>query len=182
LGEYKVRLTSGNYSETRNFTIKINPNLKGITPEDQKLQFDLAMKIRNKTTAANEAVISIRKIRKQIEDRIANSGDEQLNTSARAFISKITTVEEDLYQVKNQSNQDPLNFPIKLNNRLASLRRSVETGDAKPTNGAYKVFEELSKELEGHLTKLDQLIKNDLSVLNQSFQSKNLKPVTVGKD
>jgi hypothetical protein len=62
------------------------------------------------------------------------------------------------------------------------LRRSVETGDAKPTNGAYKVFEELSKELEGHLTKLDQLIKNDLSVLNQSFQSKNLKPVTVGKD
>jgi photosystem II stability/assembly factor-like uncharacterized protein len=182
LGEYKVRLTSGNYSETRNFTIKINPNLKGITPEDLKLQFDLAMKIRNKTTAANEAVISIRKIRKQVEDRIANSGDEQLNTSARSFISKITTVEEDLYQVKNQSNQDPLNFPIKLNNRLASLRRSVETGDAKPTNGAYKVFEELSKELEGHLTKLDHLIKNDLSVLNQSFQSKNLKPVTVGKD
>jgi len=82
-----------------------------------------------------------------------------------------------LYQVRNQSNQDPLNFPIKLNNRLSSLRRSVETGDAKPTAGAYKVFEELSKELEGHLNQLESVIKADLPKLNQMLTSKSLKEV-----
>jgi hypothetical protein len=64
----------------------------------------------------------------------------------------------ELYQMRNQSGQDPLNFPIKLNNRLASLRRSLETGDARPTDGAYRVFEELSLELEAHLQKLEELM------------------------
>ena len=68
-------------------------------------------------------------------------------------------IEENLYQIRNQSGQDPLNFPIKLNNRLAALWRSVETGDAKPTDGSYKVYEELSQELTRELTELDTLLK-----------------------
>jgi len=68
-----------------------------------------------------------------------------------SVIEKMTAIEEALYQVKNQSAQDPLNFPIKLNNRLASLRRSMENGDARPTDGAYQVFKELSAELDEHM-------------------------------
>ena len=161
----------------------MDPNLKNVTAEDLKLQFDLAMKIRDKTSAANEAVISIRKRKEEIETRINNSDGVFINdprASAKAFISKISAIEEDLYQVRNQSNQDPLNFPIKLNNRLASLRRSVENGDARPTEGAYKVFEELSQELAGHLSKLDGLMKTDLPSLNQAFESKNIEPVSLG--
>ncbi|NJN43232.1 MAG: hypothetical protein HC811_14400 [Flammeovirgaceae bacterium] len=86
-------------------------------------------------------------------------------------------IEEDLYQVKNQSGQDPLNFPIKLNNRLSSLRRSLETGDARPTDGAYKVFEELSAELTGHLNKLDAVTKTELVNFNTSLTAKNLKSI-----
>ena len=71
-------------------------------------------------------------------------------------------IEEDLYQVKNQSGQDPLNFPIKLNNRFASLRRSIESGQARPTDAAYVVFDELSAELKMHLDKLDQVLNSDL--------------------
>ena len=67
-------------------------------------------------------------------------------------------IESQLYQVKNQSNQDPLNFPIKLNNRLASLRRSVENGDAKPTDGAYQVFKELSEELDAIMKQLREIL------------------------
>jgi len=179
LGNYKIRLTAGEYTATENFTIKINPNLKGVTPEDLQEQFNLAVKIRDKTSAANEAVIKIRKIRDQVNDRTANLGEDAIVTNAKAFLDKIGAIEEDLYQVRNRSGQDPLNFPIKLNNRLASLRRSVETGDAKPTDAAYKVFDELSKELEGHLTKLNQILSTDLPKLNQSFESRNLKPVSV---
>jgi hypothetical protein len=80
-------------------------------------------------------------------------------------------IEEELYQVKNQSGQDPLNFPIKLNNRLASLRRSLEDGDAKPTDGAYLVFKELSAELDGLLNDLEQTLQLHLPKVNSILKS-----------
>lgn len=180
-GKYQVRFTSGNYSQTHPFAIKIDPNLEGVTEKDLQEQFTFASKIRDKETAANEAVIRIRDIRKQVEARVKESNDTTLNTTAKPLLQKLKVIEEDLYQTKNQSGQDPLNFPIKLNNRLSSLRRSVETGDARPTNGSYKVFEELSKELDAHLNQLNAALSADLAKLNQQLTAKNLKPIGTGK-
>jgi hypothetical protein len=91
--------------------------------------------------------------------------------------SKLTAIEEDLYQTKNRSGQDPLNFPIKLGNRISAVRRSLETGDAKPTAGVYKVFDELSKELDGHLVKLDNTIKAGVQGLDPKLMNQQLKTV-----
>jgi len=140
-------------------------------------QFDLASKIMNKTSTANEAVIKIREIKSQLNDAKVKISSTDYNKTITPFIQKISAIEEDLYQVKNQSGQDPLNFPIKLNNRLASLRRSVETGDAKPTNGAYKVFKELSDELDQHLGKLNQTLSSDLSKVNQLLKKAGKKEI-----
>ena len=74
-----------------------------------------------------------------------------------------------------------MNFPIRLNNRFASLRRSVETGDAKPTNGAYKVFDELSLELKSHLDSLDKILANSLKILNEQLIGKKLTPIPSNK-
>ncbi|MFT5216098.1 MAG: photosystem II stability/assembly factor-like uncharacterized protein [Glaciecola sp.] len=178
LGNYKVRMTVGDFSKTYDFAIKMDPNLKGITEADLQEQFELASKIMNKTSAANEAVIKIRDIKSQIDaakDKISNSNYKNTVTP---FLQKISAIEEDLYQVKNQSGQDPLNFPIKLNNRLASLRRSMENGDAKPTDGAYKVFNELSAELEQHLGKLNQTLSSDLASINQLLKKAGKKGIT----
>lgn len=161
LGDYQVKLTVDGVSQTSTFTVEIDPNLEGITKDDIQKQFDLAVKIRDKTSAANEAVIQIRSIRKQAQE-LMNSGDASLNGAINDMLAKMKVIEEDLYQVKNQSGQDPLNFPIKLNNRLASLRRSVESGQARPTDASYVVFEELSAELKMHLDKLDQVLNSDL--------------------
>ena len=158
IGKYQVRLTAGGVTQTYPFNVKINPNLKGVTEADLKETFDLAMKIRDKESAANEAVIRIRKIRAQAEERIKEANDATFTAQANEWIGKLTAIEEDLYQTKNRSGQDPLNFPIKLGNRLSAVRRSLETGDNKPTAGAYKVFDELSKELDGHLAKLESVI------------------------
>jgi hypothetical protein len=169
IGNYKVRLTAGSYTQTYPFKIKMNPNLKGITEADLKETFDLAVKIRDRESQANEAVIQIRKIRKQIEEGLKKNTDPSIAQPAKDFLAKITVIEEDLYQTKNRSGQDPLNFPIKLGNRISAVRRSLETGDAKPTAGVYKVFDELSKELDGHLTKLNGLLSADLPTLNQKL-------------
>jgi len=161
LGDYQVKFTANGTTQTTSFTIEMDPNLEGITADDIQKQFDLAVRIRDKTSAANEAVIQIRNIRKQAE-ALSKSGDAGLNSAISDMLEKMKVIEEDLYQVKNQSGQDPLNFPIKLNNRLASLRRSVESGQARPTDASYVVFDELSAELKMHLDKLDQVLNSDL--------------------
>ena len=75
-------------------------------------------------------------------------------------ILKLENIESSIYQVKNQSGQDPLNFPIKVNNRLAYLRKSVESGDGLPTKGSREVFEVLKNELYGYVSTLDELKKD----------------------
>jgi photosystem II stability/assembly factor-like uncharacterized protein len=178
LGEYKVRFTAGDYTKEASFEILMDPNLKGITAEDLQEQFELAMDIRDQTSLANETVIKIRNMRTEIQERLEKTDDEAIHQTANELLGTMKEVEEDLYQVKNRSGQDPLNFPIKLNNRFASLRRSVETGDAKPTNGAYKVFEELSEELDGHLAKLNQAMTTKLPALNSQLAAKGLSQVS----
>ena len=173
LGKYQVRLTAGSYSETKSFNIKMNPNLRGVTESDLKESFDLAMKIRDRESAANQAVIDIRKVRKKIEEALKNISDAALIASGKDLIGRLTVIEEELYQTKNRSNQDPLNFPIKLGNRISAVRRSLETGDGKPTAGAYKVFEELSKELDGHLQKLQNIFNGEIPPLNTKLNLDN---------
>ncbi len=170
IGQYKVRMRTGDYQQTYPFSIEINPNLKGISKEDLDEQFKLAMQITQKTTAANEAVIKIREIKAKVEKATGKISAKNQNKIIAPFLSKLSKIEEALYQVRNQSGQDPLNFPIKLNNRLASLRRSLENGDARPTDGAYKVFAELSSELELHLENLNKVLKNDLSKVNRLIE------------
>lgn len=169
-GKYQVRFTSKGYTMTYPFEIKINPNLKGVTTEDLKETFTLAMKIRDKESAANEAVIQIRKIRSQFEGALKNTTDQNAIAAANDIIKKITAIEEELYQVKNRSGQDPLNFPIKLGNRISAVRRSLETGDNKPTAGAYKVFDELSKELDAHLANLDLILTGNVPPLRETLK------------
>lgn len=174
-GQYQVRLTVGNFSETKPFKILMNPNLKNVSEADLKETFDLAMKIRDKESAANEAVIKIRKVRKEIETALKDVNEPAVQNAAKEFLAKLTTVEEDLYQTKNRSGQDPLNFPIKLGNRISAVRRSLETGDARPTAGVYEVFDELSSELNAHLTRLDNLMRSGGETLDARLITSGLK-------
>ncbi|MCA6397283.1 MAG: glycosyl hydrolase [Cytophagales bacterium] len=177
IGKYQVRFKAGSYSQTYSFNVKMNPNVKGVSEIDLKETFDLAIKIRDRESAANEAVIRIRDLRKQIEERAKEVNDPAFFSSAKELTAKITAIEEDLYQTKNRSGQDPLNFPIKLGNRLSALRRSLETGDGKPTAGVYKVFEELNKELDSHLGKLETTLKTGIDAINPVLMNKQMKAI-----
>ena len=150
-GKYQVRLTTGGQTLTQQFNIKADPRLKGVTVADMREQFRLAMELRDKTSQANEAVIQIRAIKATIQKKATKSATDQ------KLLAQLTTIEEELYQVRNQSNQDPLNFPIKLNNRLAALWRSVETGDAKPTAASYEISKQLTAELDKQIGELKKI-------------------------
>jgi hypothetical protein len=135
------------------------------------------MKIRDKTTAANDAVLRIRRLKSAIADRSAKAEASELKAAASEVSRKLSAVEEDLYQVRNRSGQDPLNFPIKLNNRIAALGRSVQTGDARPTASSYVVFKELSTELDDELKRLERLVDTDVAAFNRLLAERNLDRV-----
>ncbi len=150
-GKYQVRLTAAGNTITQPFEIKMDPRVKGVSNADAEERFKLAMLVHEQVVKANNAVITIR----AIKDKMKKEGVLEANEKVVAELNKI---EENIYQVKNQSSQDPLNFPIKLNNRLASLERSIETGEGKPTDGAYKVYAELTAELSKELSALEKII------------------------
>ena len=176
-GKYKVTLKANGLEQSHDIDIKMDPNLKGISLEDLTKQFQLAMQIKEKESEANDAVKEIRKLKPQIENQKSGVKDSILLKEMTAVILALQKVEEDLYQVKNQSGQDPLNFPIKLNNRLSSLRRSVETGDARPTDASFVVFAELSKELSILLTEKRSIQNSSLKSLNEKLVKAGLKSV-----
>lgn len=163
IGDYKVKLTCGSFTQTYPFKINMNPNLKGVSAADLQETFNLAVRIRERESENNQTVIQIRKLKKALDEA---GKVPEIKDRCEEVKQKISAIEEDLYQVRNQSGQDPLNFPIKLGNRISAVRRSLETGDAKPTAGTYKVFDELSKELDGHLKKLKGLVDLELEPIN----------------
>jgi hypothetical protein len=175
-GQYQVRLTAAGQTRTQAFAILTNP--KGsATAEDLSEQFVLASQISGKVSAANTAVLRIRDLKDQIADRIQKANDAKIKAAGDALTEKLTAVEGEIYQYRNRSSQDPLNFPIKLNNKLAALQGIVESGDYRPTDQSYAVFKDLSAQLDAQFAKLDALIRTDLTAFNLLVAKKKLPPV-----
>jgi photosystem II stability/assembly factor-like uncharacterized protein len=174
-GTYQVRLNVDGQVFTDHIQLEKDPRLDNITVGDLKEQFDLGMKVRDEVTAANEMVIMIREFKRQMDQRLKQNQDAGLRAVLNDFRDKLAVVEEDIYQVRNQSGQDPLNFPIKLNNKIAALGSSIEDGDGKPTAGSYEVYDVLTKRLHDEQAKLDAILKADLPRANKALTDRQLK-------
>jgi len=145
-------------------------------------QFTLAMKIRDEVTACNELVIMSREFKRQMDERLKGNSDPALKAALDQFRAKLSAIEEDVYQVQNRSGQDPLNFPIKLNNKIAALASSVQHGDGKPTASSYEVFNLLTARLKEQQDKMDKLLKSDLPGVNKLLTDRKLAELTPKKD
>ncbi len=178
-GRYTVKLTAPDgITKTQEFVIKRNEAVTGGTDADLQAQFTLAKQINDKVSAANEAVIRIRAVKDQIAARLPKTTDARIKAAGDDLTSKLTSIEGEIYQYRNRSSQDPLNFPIRLNNKLAALQGLVETGDYRPTDQSFAVFKELSGRLETQLAALDALLDSDLAAFNKLLAKKKLEPVT----
>lgn len=164
-GRYQVRLTVDGQVQTQALVIRRHP-LRSATDGDLEEQFDLAIRIRDKVTEANNAVIRIRDLKQEVADRLAKSPDAGLKTTGDRLTKNLSAVEEEIYQVRNRSGQDPLNFPIRINNRLASLLSVVNRGDGKPIATAPVIFQDLIGELKVQTDRLQQVIATDLASFN----------------
>jgi hypothetical protein len=178
-GTYRIRLTADGKVQTQNLVVKKNPLYTDVTQADLEEQFNFAIRIRDKVTEANQSVINIRTLKTQIADRLAKSPDPLLKAAADSLTRALSAVEEDIYQVRNQSGQDPLNFPIKLNNRLASLLGVVNRGDGRPIANTYPIFTDLVGELKVQTDRLDAVLKGQLQRVNAELRRLGLEILSV---
>jgi hypothetical protein len=153
----------------------MDPRYPEVTMADLQAQFDLARQVRDRFSEANQAVIAIRDIKSQIDDRIEK--DATVSAQGDPLKTKFTEVEGEIYQYRNQSNQDPLNFPIKLNNKLGALMGAVQGVRGRPPAQAYEAFEYLSSELQTELDRIQELITTDLDQFNRMLRDKGLDPI-----
>jgi hypothetical protein len=124
-------------------------------------------------------VREVREVRAQVDDRLSKANDASLRALATSFMTNTAAVEGDIYKVRMQASQDPLNYPIKLNNQLAALRGVIESSDNRPTAQAQEAFTVLAGQLDAELTKLQVLFDKDLANLNAKLRSLGLAPLVV---
>ena len=179
-GNYQVKLTVEGQTLTETFEVKPDPRLS-TTPADYAKQLDLSLKIRDKLTETHNAIIQIRDLKKQIDDLVKRVGPQSkpIADGGNALIKKLTEVEEALYQTKNQSSQDPLNFPIRLNNKLAALLGVVARSDTPPNDQSFAVYEDLTRQIDAQLAKLSAIVKTDVPAFNQLVKDQNIPAVVV---
>ena len=178
-GAYEVRLTAGGRTLTQPLEVRKDPRL-ATTDEDYRKQYDLLVKIRGKVTETHDAISRIRETRDQVKGVSERAKDDKaIADAADALSRKLTAVEEELYQTKNQSSQDPLNFPIRLNNKLAALAGVVGGGDAAPTDQAYVVYEDLTGKIDVQLARLRAVMESDVPAFNALVRERNVPAVVI---
>jgi photosystem II stability/assembly factor-like uncharacterized protein len=182
-GRYTVRLLVDDREVgTRAFHVLMDPRVRGVSQADLEARFQLAVRIRDRVSDANHAVVLIRDVKTQIDARLESSQDARLVAAGRGVQEALSRVEGEIYQVRNRSSQDPLNFPIKLNNKLAALLGGVESSENRPTDQSHAVFERLSGLLQAELDRLETVLARDLAELNRRLRDAGIDPVEVRRE
>jgi len=176
-GQYRVRLTADGEVQTQPAEVRLDPRVKDVSPADLQKRFELASEIQTKVSQANDAVLLIRGVRTQIDDALKKTSDAGIRRSGEEVERKLAAIEGRIYQVQIQSRQDPLNYPIMLNNKLAALAGVVEGSEAAPTEQDYAVFTDLSGRLGRELAALEQVLLKDLPELNARLAAAHLPAV-----
>ncbi len=183
-GVYRVKLTVGDISLTESWEWKKDPRIE-TSQEDFQEQFDLLIKIRDKITEVNTSIIELREVKKQVDDLLKKVKDhpeaENIQESGTALKEKLQEVEDVLIQSKSKSGQDPLNYPILLDNKIAALVGVVASADARPTDQSYTVFEELSKKADAEINRLKAVLETDLPAFNEWIRKANIPAVILKK-
>ena len=181
-GLYTVRLTSGDLTIEKNLEVAKDPRWTDISDADLQAQFDLSIEIRDELTKVNDAIRSIRSAREQLKDgsklAVEAGYDAKLKTKADSLVGKLTELEHMLIQTQNETGQDPINYPPKLDNQIAYLYTVVHGQDARPTEGSYERFEDLMEEAQIHYRRLDTL-KKEIEAYNRIAKEAGVPNVIV---
>ena len=184
-GQYKVSLNINDEEQSQNFNILADPRAEGTLADMQK-QFLFIKEVNETMDKAHKSIKKIRKIKSQLgafqKQYKDNENVKDLLEKAKTMSEEFTKIEEALYQTKNRSGQDPLNFPIRLTNKLGHLNSLVSMGDFAPTDQDWVVKNELTQKINKELSAFNTLIDREISAFNKVFNELQLNYLFIEKD
>ena len=178
-GMYSLDFTVNGATQKQTFEIKKDPRLS-LDQEDYNAQMTFIKDINSKVTESHQAIIEMREIKDQLKKyKEILSENAALVGELDHIDSTLTVIENNLYQTKNRSNQDPLNFPIRLTNKLSHLNSLIQVGDYPPTDQSYEVKDVLIGQINEELAKYET-IKNDvIPGLNQKIRENKIDYILI---
>ena len=178
-GKYFAKLSiNGKSKETEFFILKDERSKSTIN--ELKNQFNFLIEIRDKISEIHQSISDMRLVTNQIntfKSKIENN--KEIITKMKNLIDEIKVIENELYQTKNKSRQDPLNYPIKLNNKLAHLSSVAGNGNYKPTDQMIEVKNELIEKINQELKKWDLIKKEKLKNLNNEIKNIDIDLISI---
>jgi hypothetical protein len=168
-GTYQARVTvSGRTVGTQRFRLLADPRVR-ISPAEHAEQFRFMRRVADRFGQANDAVKTIRFVRREVDDRrgkLAADARQGFDAHATPLVGALASVEDSIYQTRSRSGQDPLNYPIRINNKLAALMGMVGGSDGRPTAQAVEVFGILDRDLDRELGRMREALAAHLTPLN----------------
>jgi photosystem II stability/assembly factor-like uncharacterized protein len=179
-GTYQVRLTVGNETQTQPFEIRADPRIAA-TQADLDAQFALLMRIRDTINETHDTIRTLRAIRAQAEEWEKRSRDEKINPAigetVEAMKKSLAPIEEELIQTQAKSRSDTLNFPVKMNSKLAGIYGAVASADAAPTKQMVEVYESLAARSRAQRDALREVVATDVAALNRMIADAHLPAI-----
>ncbi|MCB1056504.1 MAG: glycosyl hydrolase, partial [Acidobacteria bacterium] len=174
---YRARLVVGEWSSEVPFEVLADPR-SSATQEDLEAQFDFVLGVRDRLTEIHEAIAGLRRARgdlEALETRVgkddAKDGEDaahpELAAAVSTLLADLDSIEKALYQTQNQSPQDPLNFPVRLNDKLGALLRLASIGENRPTDSMVQVRDQLEAAVNEQLNRLSDLWRDRLPEINR---------------
>ncbi len=179
-GMYQVRLTVGDETQMQSFTIEKDPRVS-VTQADLDAQFALLCRIRDTINETHATIKTLRAVRAQAEEWEKRASDEKVNPAITEHIAvlkeRLAPIEEDLIQTQAKVRSDTLNFPVKVNSKLAGVYGAVAGADAAPTKQSVEVYESLAGRANAHRTTLDAIIERDVAALNTMIRDAHIPAI-----
>ena len=184
-GEYRVRLSVNGKTQEQPFSILPDPRTSA-GPADFQQQFEFVKGCADKLSEMHTSIKNIRDLREQMKGLGGRLPDEARLKPLRDQIKRIdslsTSIETTLYQTKNRSSQDPLNYPVRLNDKLGNLMELSAEGDYPPTVQALEVRDMLFRLIDTELAQWKAVQERELPVLNRLVHDLGVDVVRVKKE
>jgi hypothetical protein len=176
-GNYSVHLNVNGNNQSQEFKIIPDPRAE-VSVADMQKQYDFITDVNSTVDRAHQSIKKIRKIGDQLDTFMKQYKDDdrtrELRDKAKKMKESFEEIEKALYQTKNRSSQDPLNFPIRLTNKLAHLNSLVSIDDFPPTAQDIAVKNELSQKINEQLAAFDKLVDSEIDDFNAAFNQLRL--------
>ena len=178
-GKYNIKMTYNDQILQKEFKIVKDPRVK-ISQADYQDQLEFLINVRDEVSRANQKIIDIRNIKNNMIFILEKTRNNiELQEMINKYLNDISEIENNIHMTKNQSRQDPLNYGIRINNRIAFLLADSQRGDYPPTDQSKEFFIQVKGELDSEIMKLDALIDKHSQKIENYLEKNKIELISL---